>query len=529
MLKNKIWLGIFLSIILLIFSINGFTSYYKYTQESGDNFYVGTADKSDALEDTNEMRQIIDDLGALLAHSKRDGEYPKGGDFGGTIQIPEAGLKFSNAPANNDIAAYIAGEMSWQTKAELGLDLSLYYLKTEIDTLSEVETIYTKDITDSDELATALADYYLKTEIDTLGEVETIYSKDIIDSTELATALTDYYLKTTIDTQGEVETIWGVSLLNDITGESIGDLSNVDLTNLADNKILKYNSVTSKFECEDDTGGGGGAFTDLTDTPANYTDQAGKYVKVNAGETALEFGTGGGGASQLSDLSDVGVTTPTDKYVLVADGDSWESRAISSDDLSDVDSIAMLDENETVTNVWKFKNEIYQEAYSDFGGTYWGILRARDGDPTYIVQQDDVLGYIQFSGARNETPSFGAGGGFRGVADETFTSTSSPMRFEIITTPSGTTSPILRFAIDNAGNIKMGDGVWTNYVKVTAGGAMTAEGTATIKATDLVIVSQAAGDILYFNGTNWIRLAKGTAGQVLTMNAGGTAPEWQTP
>ena len=43
-----------------------------------------------------------------------------------------------------------------------------------------------------------------------------------------------------------------------------------------------------------------------------------------------------GGISQLSDLSDVGVTTPTDKNVLVADGDSWESRALVEADISDL-------------------------------------------------------------------------------------------------------------------------------------------------------------------------------------------------
>ena len=37
------------------------------------------------------------------------------------------------------------------------------------------------------------------------------------------------------------------------------------------------------------------------------------------------------------------------------------------------------------------------------------------------------------------------------------------------------------------------------------------------------------GDIQYHNGTNWVRLAKGTAGQVLEMNSGATAPEWDTP
>ena len=46
--------------------------------------------------------------------------------------------------------------------------------------------------------------------------------------------------------------------------------------------------------------------------------------------------------------------------------------------------------------------------------------------------------------------------------------------------------------------------------------------------TDVSVSGQAAGDVLYFNGTNWIRLAKGTAGQALKMNAGATAPEWAT-
>lgn len=45
MFKKRIWFGIILSIILLVFSINIF-AYYKYTQESGTNFYVGTDGKA---------------------------------------------------------------------------------------------------------------------------------------------------------------------------------------------------------------------------------------------------------------------------------------------------------------------------------------------------------------------------------------------------------------------------------------------------------------------------------------------------
>jgi len=47
-----------------------------------------------------------------------------------------------------------------------------------------------------------------------------------------------------------------------------------------------------------------------------------------------------------------------------------------------------------------------------------------------------------------------------------------------------------------------------------------------IDGTHIALGSDAAGDIMYYNGTNYTRLAKGTAGQVLTVNSGATAPEW---
>ena len=48
----------------------------------------------------------------------------------------------------------------------------------------------------------------------------------------------------------------------------------------------------------------------------------------------------------------------------------------------------------------------------------------------------------------------------------------------------------------------------------------------TVTGAKIALGSDAAGDVMYYNGTNYIRLAKGTATQVLTMNSGATAPEW---
>ena len=41
------------------------------------------------------------------------------------------------------------------------------------------------------------------------------------------------------------------------------------------------------------------------------------------------------------------------------------------------------------------------------------------------------------------------------------------------------------------------------------------------------ITSQATGDLAYYDGTNWLRLPKGTDGDILTMVSG--VPAWVTP
>jgi len=48
-----------------------------------------------------------------------------------------------------------------------------------------------------------------------------------------------------------------------------------------------------------------------------------------------------------------------------------------------------------------------------------------------------------------------------------------------------------------------------------------------VDLSDWEITSQATGDLIYFDGTDWVRLAKGSDGDVLTMVAG--LPAWVTP
>ena len=49
-----------------------------------------------------------------------------------------------------------------------------------------------------------------------------------------------------------------------------------------------------------------------------------------------------------------------------------------------------------------------------------------------------------------------------------------------------------------------------------------------VTGTKIALGSDAQGDIMYYNGTDYVRLAKGTAEQTLQMNGGATAPNWIT-
>jgi len=83
----------------------------------------------------------------------------------------------------------------------------------------------------------------------------------------------------------------------------------------------------------DDNAGGVSTFLALTDTPAAYTGQAGKYAKVNGDENALEFDTPAGGGDVI------GPATNTDNAIARFDG--TDSKTIQN-------SLVTIDDSGTV-------------------------------------------------------------------------------------------------------------------------------------------------------------------------------------
>ena len=72
---------------------------------------------------------------------------------------------------------------------------------------------------------------------------------------------------------------------------------------------------------------------DISDINATGTTDATTYLR---GDGTWATVAGGGGATVLSDLTDVNTSTPTNRNVLVADGVDWESRALVEADISDL-------------------------------------------------------------------------------------------------------------------------------------------------------------------------------------------------
>jgi len=129
---------------------------------------------------------------------------------------------------------------------------------------------------------------------------------------------------------------------------------------------------------------------------------------------------------------------------------------INSDDLSDVASIAMLDEVETVTSEWDFADCLNVSLAADNppSGPYVDIRRSRDGDPTSDVSSGDRLGSINFTGYH--TAYYNVGARISATVDGTCAIDDMPGRLEFSTTPDGSDTPVVRMTIDSAGNIEMG-------------------------------------------------------------------------
>lgn len=120
------------------------------------------------------------------------------------------------------------------------------------------------------------------------------------------------------------------------------------MTFIKQNRKLRANRVI--------TSGGVNSFTDLNDVPNNYVGDSLKVVRVNAGESALEFVTlaGGGDMLKANNLSDV-LSTTTSRTNLGLDttanqSDSSNKRFVTDAQLTVIGNTSGTNTGDNATN-----------------------------------------------------------------------------------------------------------------------------------------------------------------------------------
>ena len=242
---------------------------------------------------------------------------------------------------------------------------------------------------------------------------------------------------------------------------------------------------------------------------------------------------------------DIIMATNTDAYMLVADGTSYNPVAITGDitltnagvtsiGADKVITAKILDGNVTnakladmAANTVKVRNANSSGAPSDVALATTEILIGDGTGFTAAALSGDAT--MTNAGAVTVTKIQGEAVSSTAVANDQYlkysSSASEWQKVNVVGDDKLTTKGDL--LVYNTVDSETRLGVGTNNKVVTANSSATNGLDWQYVAGDSIRMgSDAAGDVLYFDGTDYARLAKGSADEVLTMNSGATAPEW---
>jgi len=245
--------------------------------------------------------------------------------------------------------------------------------------------------------------------------------------------------------------------------------------------------------------------------------------------------SGSGGAEELSDLTDVNTSTPTNRNVLIADGVDWESRALVEADISDLQSYLTTEVNDlTAAVTWANVPDAYitqssvtqhqaalsitESQISDLGNYLLNITAEPLSDLSDVTITTIGTGEIlKWNGSAwiNNTLSEA------GIAATGHSHATSDIT-------SGTFADA-RIAQSNVTQHQSALSITESQISDLQSYLLNITGESIGDLSDVSLTGALKGDILVYNGSNWVDLTVGSDGQVL--EADSTQPtglKWAT-
>ncbi len=268
---------------------------------------------------------------------------------------------------------------------------------------------------------------------------------------------------------------------------AISDIGDVTITSVGDNELLQYNNSSSIWENQ-------------TIAEAGISTLAGSETLTNKTLTSAVLNTGVSGSAVLDEdnMATNSATQLATQQSIKAYVDAQVATENTIDEMNDT-TITSVGDNEILQ--WNNSSSVWENQTLAEAGIQTTITTGIANDNIVEIDDADV--------ADNDFAKFTANGlEGRSYAEVKTDLSLNNVENTAISTFAGSTN------ITTLGTIATG--TWSGTaVAETKGG------------TNQTTYTQ--GDILYASASNTLgKLAKGTAGKVLTMNSGATAPEWAT-
>ena len=209
-----------------------------------------------------------------------------------TLTLVGAGATTITTTAGTDTITITSTDTDTNTQLTDGEIAAMGYIKTDTNT----------QLSDADIAAMG----YIKTDTDTQLSQEQV--EDFVDG--LLTAGSNITL--TYDDSAGTLTIASTDTNTQLSNEEVQDIVGAMFSAGLDIGIISsYDDASGQIQLAVSGGGGASTFLDLTDTPTIFDGSAGKFLKVNSGETALEFTTAPTGEANQNAFTNVAVSGQT--------------------------------------------------------------------------------------------------------------------------------------------------------------------------------------------------------------------------